>query len=341
MDRCIECGTESTRIIHKRCPSCWTRELMANPGKYRKIEDVKPPINETEYIKPPKRQECNYNIIPGNGYYPTEVGVFHRSTLMDEERGAGALNKTKTTAVQEPERMAARMPRKTIGWTKNGRKPKCPVHWVTVDEYGYCPYCERKVVNRFNRYGNPMVVFAPGEDRYKKPRKAMLYSKEGEKKTNAVECDWDTKWLRFMKPVTYMGVIINPTDEVIDRLNFDGKVNKKSDGRSPREGIYPILNDPDRMKKYRHNSIVIIDYNVRTVKNDDEQLYYGTQSIPVRRVQKNLRKCEECGCTFTLKDMRRGDVLCPKCGLMKGRIVIAQKQSRGGNDDVEYDMEMD
>ena len=131
---------------------------------------------------------------------------------------------------------------------------------------------------------------------------------------------WDHTWLH---------------DEPIGRMNFDGKVNKKSDGRDPRTGSYPSPTDPNRMKKYRHNVIVILDYNVQQVYGD-ETLYYGKNDMQVARVKPELKTCSECNCKIKLKDMRRGDVVCPQCGLMKGRVQIHQQTSRGGSDDVEY-----
>jgi len=297
---CMDCNKEAERIINDRCPSCWTRELIANPSKYRKIEEQRPVINEVEYIRPPKRDPVRIHLI---GYFGEETpnSVFHSSTLMDEEKGAGALNTTRLTPALEPDRQAERVPKRNSGRTKNGKKWKCPRHNITVDELGYCPECHRRVVRRFNKAGNVHTVFTydkkPARDRYTRSEMVRLYTlKDGLRTENSI-LSWDNEWLR---------------DEPIGKINFNGRVNKKGNGPS----------------------IVFINYNVSQVR-ESEPLYYGSQKTPVRRVKKDLYKCE-CGCKTTLTDTRRGEVLCPQCGLVKDKVMISQRNSRGGVDDKDY-----
>ena len=295
------CNHKSTRKINGYCPSCWTRELMANPNKYRKVEEVKPVINEKKYIIPPKREPCNFTIIPGNGMNPTEIGVFHNSTLMDEDKGAGRLNTTRITSALDPQRQAGRIPRRNNGWTKNGRKPKCPKHNITVNDLGYCPECNKHVVRRFNRAGNVHTVFTydkkPARDRFNTPETAKIYTKEDGLRTTVADLSWDEEWLH---------------KEPIGKINFDGRVNKKGNGRS----------------------ITIINFNVNRIR-ESESYFYGSQELPIHRVKKDLIECE-CGCKTSLTDMRRGEVVCPKCGLVKGKVSYTQRKTRGGTDDHDY-----
>ena len=298
---CMDCNKEAERIINDRCPSCWTRELIANPSKYRKIEEQRPVINEVEYIRPPKRDPVTLHVT---GYFGEETelnSAFHTSTLMDEEKGAGRLNTTKLTPALEPIRQAKRVPKRNTGWTKNGKKPKCPRHNITVDELGYCPECHKKVVRRFNKAGNVHTVFTyekrPARDRYTRPETAKIYTKKDGLKIPVADLAWDDEWLR---------------DEPIGKINFNGRVNKKGNGPS----------------------IVFINYNISRT-NNDETLYYGSQETKVNRVKKDLYQCE-CGCKTTLTDTRRGETLCPQCGLVKDKVMIAQRNSRGGSDDRDY-----
>jgi hypothetical protein len=334
---CPECYCVTDRLISGVCPSCFTRDIIAHGSKRVEWDDL--PENryftsmakiagysrgltsdEMKKFATPKRDPVKITITGFGDVKGQEV--FHTSQLMDLEDGAGALNKTKLTATLDPELQAKAMPGKNTGWTKNCKKPKCPIHKVTVTEYGMCPVCklhyraDRQVVIRHNKNGNTQTVFTskkdPAKDQYDHPVQCEIHGKEDGVDIPLGNLNWEHGWLKQFEESTYLGIVINHVIP-IGKANFDGQTHKKSSGPS----------------------ILILDYNVKQVFNNDKPTYHGTQDIPVRRVKQELRTCE-CGCTFSGNDMRRGERLCPNCGLVKGKIMVTQKSTRGGVDDKDY-----
>jgi rubrerythrin len=45
------------------------------------------------------------------------------------------------------------------------------------------------------------------------------------------------------------------------------------------------------------------------------------KSMPLVHVEKVL-KCEDCGCTISVQDLDRGEIVCPRCGLVQGQIQM-------------------
>lgn len=348
--KCIECESEVEETKSDgRCPICFTREMIANGPKPIAWRDL--PENEffnsLQYIvsrrtnlptelpdikmspsRTPTYHDDLFEVDDGAG----NLNIFHKMQLIDVEQGAGALNKTRLTAAIDPELQAKAMPGKNSGWTKNCKKPKCPIHQVTVNEYGYCPVCaliyhaDRRIIIRLNKNGYTQTVFETNDridkdgnfiiketpDRYEHPRQCEVHSKEDDKDIHVGYLDWEHEWLKPIKEESYLGIVINSVIP-IGKVNFDGYTHKKSSGPS----------------------ILLLDYNVKQIHNNDKSTYHGTQHIPVRRVKPELRACE-CGCTFSGKDMRRGEKLCPNCGLVKGKVMISQNKTRGGSDDKDY-----
>jgi ssDNA-binding Zn-finger/Zn-ribbon topoisomerase 1 len=250
---------------------------------------------------------------------------FHMAQLMDTELGAPEkLNETRSQIVEDPEVLAKKMPGRNVGYTKNGIKPKCPVHKVTVTELGQCPICGNNVVRRHSPSGAVVTVFnlegIPALDEYVKDDRVEVYMKKDGEKITTDLLERDTEWLK---------------DEPIGIFNFVGAVNKKSDGRSPRTGEIGDPKSPLYMQQYRHTPSLKLDYNVEYIRKEGEEPRYTGNDVPVSRVKAELRECE-CGCKVTLKELRRGDKLCPQCGLVLGRTMISQSTTRGGSDDVEY-----
>lgn len=360
--RCSDCNCKMTFHEAKKnnkgellCPSCFTRDIMANGPRKVEWEDIEENRYFTSMAKiagysrgltgeemalfaTPDRDDTIITIT-GFGDVSNQT-IFHTCQLMDTHQGAGELNTKKLTAALDPQHQARQMPGRNSGYSKHGKKPKCPVHRTTVTEYGTCPVCDKEVVVRFDNKGHTKAVFTskehPACDYYVKPDKVRLTRKVDGKRKLARYGKWDTEWLRPTEEVTYLGKTIKPASLVIGRLNFDGKVNKKSDGRCARTGSYPSPIDPKRMTKHRHNSGIRLDYNIKQVKDNDETIYYDETNTTINRVNPELRTCKECDCTFTLKDMRRGDVVCPKCGLMKGVVMMGSGGNRGGESDVDY-----
>lgn len=106
--------------------------------------------------------------------------------------------------------------------------------------------------------------------------------------------------------------------------NYQGTVNKKSDGRCPRTGSYPDPKSPDMLQLYRHTPSIIITPNV---KIQETQHTVQFKQFGALQEEKEISKVErgedcECGCNVKVKDMRRGEVICPKCGLVFHRDTI-------------------
>jgi hypothetical protein len=106
--------------------------------------------------------------------------------------------------------------------------------------------------------------------------------------------------------------------------NYVGVVNKKSDGRCNRTGDIGDPKSPKYMQQYRHQPSIIITPNVKiqetthTVKFTQKGALQ--QELEIAKVTRG-EDCE-CGCNVKVKDMRRGEVLCPKCGLVFHRDTI-------------------
>jgi hypothetical protein len=341
---CPECYCVTDRLISGVCPSCFTRDIIAHGSKRVEWDDL--PENryftsmakiagysrgltsdEMKKFATPKREPCVYHddfeATFGESNTNTMHEAFRKAELMDTEQGAGALNKTKLTAALDPELQARAMPGKSTGWTADCKKPKCPIHKVTVTEYGYCPVCklhyraDRQVVIRHNKNGYTQTKFNskkhPAMDQYEHPVQCEIHAKEDGVDIPLGKLNWETEWLKHFEESTYLGIVINHVTP-IGKANFDGQTHKKSSGPS----------------------ILILDYNVKQVFNNDKPTYHRVQDVPVRRVKRELRGCPECGSTFSGKDLRRGESLCPQCGLVKGKIMITQKSTRDGNDDKDY-----
>lgn len=295
----------------------WPENIWSvNSLSYIKDRDYGPsdlPDMEPE----PEREPCRFHITMWPGYEGTPDPTFHRAQLMDTENGAGALKTTTSQICEDPEVMAKSMPGRNVGYTKNGIKPKCPEHGITVDEYGRCPICNQHIIRRHNSNGTVVTTYEGHNDSYKHPEDCVIYVKNEGQKTILNKLPWDTEWLQ---------------DEPIGKMNFVGLVNKKSDGRCNRTGDIGDPKSEKYMQQYRHMPALKIDYNVQVI--DDEPQYTGLD-VPVRKVKADLNECE-CGCKIHMTEMRRGDKLCPQCGLVLGRVQISQQATRGGDDDVEY-----
>ena len=107
--------------------------------------------------------------------------------------------------------------------------------------------------------------------------------------------------------------------------NYCGLVNKKSDGRSARTGEYPDPKSPDMLKLYRHQPVIIISPNVK-MQNTEHTVKFANkgglqEDKEITKVERG-NDCPECDCNVKIKDMRRGEVLCPQCGLVYSRDTI-------------------
>jgi hypothetical protein len=104
--------------------------------------------------------------------------------------------------------------------------------------------------------------------------------------------------------------------------NFQGYVNKKSDGRSLTG--YPDPKTGEFLQQNRHNSMIIIQPNVK-IQDTTHTVKFSTmgglqQDKELSKVTRG-NDCE-CGCNVKVKDMRRGEVVCPSCGLVFHRDTI-------------------
>ena len=129
-------------------------------------------VNSLEYIKKrdlPKSDlpdikfqhfpQPTLHITPAPGFEGVPDEVFHRAQLMDTELGAPEkLNETRSQTCEDPAVLARSMPGRNVGYTKNGIKPKCPVHNVTVTELGQCPICGERIVRRHSVSGAVITV---------------------------------------------------------------------------------------------------------------------------------------------------------------------------------------
>lgn len=106
--------------------------------------------------------------------------------------------------------------------------------------------------------------------------------------------------------------------------NYVGTVNKKSDGRCPRTGSYPNPKSPDMMQLYRHQPSIIITPNVNIQETTHTVKFKHEGSLQEEKEISKVTRGEdcECGCNVKVKDMRRGEVICPKCGLVFHRDTI-------------------
>ena len=111
--------------------------------------------------------------------------------------------------------------------------------------------------------------------------------------------------------------------------NYVGTVNKKSDGRDPRTGSYPDPKSTDMMKLYRHQpSLIITPNTINTTTTRQLEVQYLDLDTKTRsgKMKKEVTIVSrgpdcECGCNVKVKDMRRGEILCPQCGIVYGRAV--------------------
>jgi len=224
-------------------------------------------------------------------------------------------NTTKrATVFYDVEQLVKRMPGRNRGWTKNGPKPKCIHCGVTVTELGYCPICEKKAVRRHNQQGN-IITRMVESDEYPKDTYVQKDIVEYYKIEDGIKEYIDIKeinkeWLQ---------------KEEITKANFIGHVNKKSDGRGPTGWL-----DVDAMKhnKHRHTVSLKLDFNVQVTETNTG--IFARSKIPVIKVKKELKTCPECDCKYKLKDLRRGETVCPKCGYVySGRISITENKRWG------------
>jgi hypothetical protein len=222
----------------------------------------------------------------------------------------------KAGKVQDPEAMAKRMPKTSRSKSGKGTpetkpvNPKCPNCRVSVTDYGKCPVCQRTVTRRFNSNGNIVTLFNDYHevrDRYEAPEELEIYVlNDGLKEVVGIG-KREENWLK---------------DEEIHKFNFVGTVNKKSDGRCNRTGEIPNPKDPERMSKFRHTPGFKLDFNVVTIRPKEGEKTRYINGLPIVKVKKDLQECQECGCKVTLKELRRNDKLCPKCGLRIGSNIV-------------------
>jgi hypothetical protein len=103
------------------------------------------------------------------------------------------------------------------------------------------------------------------------------------------------------------------------RLNFVGHVHKKSSGRDPNGHLSP---DPKVTRKYEHPTPIEILPNVRYTATTRRAKYriFGQKEVKkdITVVSRTL-DCDLCGCNYKIKDLMRGEILCPQCGIVFGR----------------------
>jgi len=106
--------------------------------------------------------------------------------------------------------------------------------------------------------------------------------------------------------------------------NYVGVVNKKSDGRCPRTGDIGDPKSSEYMQKWRHQPSIVLTPNVKIRETTRTVKYANQGELAQEReiaVVERGNDCE-CGCNIKLKDLRRGEVLCPKCGIVHARASV-------------------
>ena len=63
---------------------------------------------------------------------------------------------------------------------------------------------------------------------------------------------------------------------------------------------------------------------VKTEVVENNKALKGKKKVQLFKV-KGPQQCEECGCKITVRDLNRGEVVCPRCGLVQGRV-----ETKGG-----------
>lgn len=108
----------------------------------------------------------------------------------------------------------------------------------------------------------------------------------------------------------------------MNKHNFQGYVNKKSDGRSLTG--YPDPKTGEFLQQNRHNVSIIIQPNVQIQETSHTVKFAQRGALQQEKeISKVTRGNEcECGCNVKVKDMRRGEVVCPSCGLVFHRDTI-------------------
>jgi transcription initiation factor TFIIIB Brf1 subunit/transcription initiation factor TFIIB len=223
--------------------------------------------------------------------------------------------KNKATVFYDAEKLANQMPGRSRGYTKYGVKPSCPQCNITVDEYGYCPECNQRVSFQHNSRGHLVAMIGENIPQlYTKPEVAVYWTNNDA--GHRVDIDakiYTDEWL--------------PRDDIKHKYNFIGYANKKSDSRELRTGHQP----QELLDENRDPVQVVLSPNIEVIE-ELQGIFEGDDKKSIRRVKSELKTCPECECIIKLQDLRRGETLCPQCGLVLKQTLYVVESAYGGKD---------